>query len=224
MTTLGIILAFLPSFAWLFFYLREDLHPEPKKLLALTFVYGIIFAFLALFAEGIINIAFSRFRIADTAIFAVILFAAVEEFFKFAAAYSAVHKNPAFNEPVDAMIYAIVAGLGFAALENFGALNLVSGEVFLPGRTVETASLRFVGATLLHSLTAGVIGYWWAMSIRSFGSKKLIIRGLILASGLHAVFNYLIIIFGSIIYPVILLVTVGFFVLNDFENLKEKSV
>ena len=51
-TNLGyILLAFLPPVFWLLFYLREDKHPEPKTLLLLSFVGGMVAALLALFAE-----------------------------------------------------------------------------------------------------------------------------------------------------------------------------
>jgi len=38
-----ILLGLLPSFAWLFFFLKEDTHPEPKKMIALVFFLGGIF-------------------------------------------------------------------------------------------------------------------------------------------------------------------------------------
>ena len=37
---LSIILGLLPSFAWLNFFLKEDTHPEPKKLILQTFLLG----------------------------------------------------------------------------------------------------------------------------------------------------------------------------------------
>lgn len=37
---LAIILGILPSVIWLAFYLRKDIHPEPKKWLFLIFLAG----------------------------------------------------------------------------------------------------------------------------------------------------------------------------------------
>ncbi|MDP2705715.1 MAG: hypothetical protein Q8O49_00725, partial [bacterium] len=36
------IIGLLPGFIWLFFFLREDRHPEPKKILVLVFIAGAI--------------------------------------------------------------------------------------------------------------------------------------------------------------------------------------
>ena len=55
MTTLIVVLGFLPGFAWLYFYLREDTHPEPKSLIALTFLAGAVSAFIALGIEYILS-------------------------------------------------------------------------------------------------------------------------------------------------------------------------
>ncbi|KKW15738.1 MAG: hypothetical protein UY56_C0027G0005, partial [Parcubacteria group bacterium GW2011_GWA1_50_14] len=51
MNWFAIVFGILPGIVWLFFYLQEDLHPEPKKLLIKTFLIGGLFAFLALLVE-----------------------------------------------------------------------------------------------------------------------------------------------------------------------------
>lgn len=227
MTTWGIILGLLPGFAWLLFYLREDLHPEPKRLIVLTFLSGIAFGFYALFVENFLSNVFLRegFFGASSVILPVLMLAVVEEVFKFGAAYFIVYKNKAFNEPVDAMVYTVIAALGFATLENLGALNFSDGaQTAMFGHIFQVASLRFVGATLLHSLTSAIAGYYWAISIRDFGAKRYLFFGLLIASGLHAIFNYLIIKVGTMVYPLLLVLVVGFFVINDFEKLKRRTV
>ncbi|MDO8536676.1 MAG: PrsW family glutamic-type intramembrane protease [bacterium] len=232
MTLLAIILGFLPGLVWLFFYLKEDLHPEPKRMIALVFFMGLVSAFVALVAERFINqnVPQSILQlVAPISIyqgFYLLVLALVEELTKFGAAYFSVHKNPNFDEPVDAMIYMVVAGLGFATLENLGAISGASipGQTAILSNIFTTTSLRFVGATLLHSLTSGLIGYYWATGIRKFEVKRYIFRGLAFATILHAFFNYLIIDYGNMVYIVLFLVVVGFFVLNDFERLKGKRV
>ena len=47
-----------------------------------------------------------------------------------------------------------------------------------------------------------------------------LVFGFLYAAVLHAVFNYLILNFGNITYTVVLLLIIGFFVLNDFDKLK----
>jgi len=211
MTFIAIIFGFLPAFVWLVFYLKEDPHPEPKRLIALTFVVGSAFAFFALAAEIVLVSFLAKLGIASSAVLSIILLAFIEEIFKFEAAYFTVHKSPDFNEPIDAMIYIIVAALGFATVENLGVLTGVAKQTALLNEIFETASLRFLGATLLHTLSSGVLGYYWAKSIREFNAKKPLILGFFLATVLHIIFNLLIIKYGNLMYPFLFVVTAGFF-------------
>ena len=46
-----LFLMFLPPLVWLMFYLREDRHPEPKLLLLLAFIGGMVSVVLAIIGE-----------------------------------------------------------------------------------------------------------------------------------------------------------------------------
>jgi protease PrsW len=210
----------LPGFAWLAFYLGEATHAEPKRLIAFTFIVGMAFGFFTVAIEMFFNNGAASIGIPELSFLSLLGLAAIEEIMKFAAAHFAASKSPAFNEPIDAMIYMIVAALGFATLENIGAIsNLVSQGIFIPA-IIETISLRFVGATLLHTLTSGIIGYQWALGIVKGKVKEYLIGGVIIAAVLHACFNYLILTYGGSAYSVVFLLAIGFFVLTDFEKLK----
>lgn len=169
----------------------------------------------------------SFFGITARGLITVLIFALVEELVKFGAAYASIHADPAFDEPIDAMIYMIIAALGFATIENIGA---VQRDLSLAGNTMafqvvaETLALRFVGATLLHTLSSGLVGYYWAIHIRNFGKGSALLFGLASASLLHAFFNYLILTYGNLIYAVAFVVVLGFYVLGDFEKLRLKSI
>ncbi|MCR4328696.1 MAG: PrsW family intramembrane metalloprotease [Patescibacteria group bacterium] len=235
-TFLILFFGMIPAFAWLMFYLHEDLHPEPRRVILWTFIVGAAFSIIALGLQLLVNALFIPIETLSPAsspqIFSfitiaigLIIFAGIEEIIKFTAAYVSVHKNPAFDEPVDAMIYTVVAALGFATVENIGVLNGISPyHINFFGNVFETLSLRFIGATLLHTLTSGIVGYFWAISIREFNAKRFIVGGLVIATVLHACFNYLILIHDEFAYPVLLVLIVGFFVLNDFESLNKKAV
>ena len=225
MTLLGAALGLLPGFAWLIFYLQEDLHPEPKRLIAVTFIVGSAAAFFALGLELLTNSALAAIGIGYLGAVSLFVLAFVEEGVKFAAAYLVVHKNKAFDEPVDAMIYMVVAALGFATVENIGALTGgTQNQLALVSTIFAAVSLRFVGATLLHALCSGLVGYAWARGIRNMSVLPHVVVGLTIASALHAIFNYLIINHGNIIYTAIFLLVIGFFVLGDFEELRWKKL
>lgn len=232
MNALIIILGLLPGFAWLLFYLQEDNDREPKKAVALAFAAGALSAVAALVVELFINCS-SAYRLFDClrnapnnvelTTISVFVFAVVEEIAKFGAVYFAISKTRYFDEPIDAMIYMAVAALGFATVENLGAVSDLGKPVLLDG-LFQIATFRLIGTTLLHTLTASTIGYFWALGIRNFKSWRFIVYGLILASALHAAFNYLILIGENLIYPIVFVTLIGFFVLSDFEKLKGKKI
>ncbi|MEE8131505.1 MAG: PrsW family glutamic-type intramembrane protease [Candidatus Paceibacterota bacterium] len=213
MEFLIILLGLLPGFAWLIFFLKEDVHPEPKRMIAKVFFVGAIFTFIALGFEAIFQDFARNLNIKDTSIFSFFGLSVIEEVFKFLAAYLVVRKSRFFDEPIDAMIYMIVAALGFSTVENLAVVfNIVSDA----GGVINIMILRFVGATLLHALVSGVVGFYWA--------RKKILKGLAIAAILHTVFNYLILIFSeAVIYPSVFLIIIAFFVFYDFERLKART-
>ena len=226
MTFVFIFLGLLPSFAWLIFFLKEDVHPEPKRMIAKVFFAGVLITFFATAFQLLFSDVFKSFNIEESAPVSFLAFAFIEETFKFLAAYLVVRKSRFFDEPVDAMIYMIVASLGFAMAENmmmaFNILNFV--EVF------KIIIIRFVGATLLHALSSAVVGYYWAKHIIAKNASQrtasaVIVKGILLASLLHAIFNYLIIISEEqmskmLIYPIIFLIIIALFIFWDFEKIK----
>lgn len=176
----------IPACVWLWFWLREDtVHPEPKSLIALTFVAGIVSVLLVLpFQKGI----YSLFE--DSLFLTFFLWAAVEELFKFGAAYIAALRNKAVDEPVDVIIYMVTAALGFAAFENtlFLINPLFSGNVI---DSIITGNLRFIGTSLLHIISSASVGIFMAFAFFSDAySKRLhLICGLSVAIILHTLFN-----------------------------------
>lgn len=175
----------IPSFIWLFFWVREDiLHPEPRTLLAAVFLGGALSVFIAIIAEGYV-----RDVVSDVTT-RYILWAAIEEIAKFIPV--ALIALPAFanDEPIDAMIYCITAALGFAALENmlFVMGPLAHGDVSM---SIITGSMRFIGATLLHVVCSASIGFALGFTFYKNGYWKWIatLIGIIVASALHAAFN-----------------------------------
>jgi len=241
-----IILGFAPSIVWLSFYLRKDAHPESKRMILKIFLYGMLSAILA----GLIEIELSaglfffggnflqRFPFLFFLVFQFIVIALIEELSKFLIVEEKVIGNSEFDEPVDTMLYMIIAALGFAALENILVLFLGNEPMLIKG-AVAITSFRFIGATLLHALCSGTLGYFLALSF--FEPKKrirLIFKGVAIAVLLHGLFNTSIIIIEeslaeknhlllsfSIIFLVILLGGSTFFISSGFKKLKKiKSI
>src|SRR3989338_9470647 len=150
----------LPALLWLSFWLREDRkHPEPKGLIGKTFLFGMLAVIVVLPFQKGVDAVFP-----DLMLPAIFLWAGLEECFKFAAGYFGGLHSIEDNEPVDPIIYMITAALGFVALENtlFILGPLLIGEELT--RSVIAGNLRFIGASLLHVVSSGIVGVSLAFS------------------------------------------------------------
>lgn len=229
--TTYVLLTFLPPILWLIFYLREDRHPEPKLLLILAFVGGMASALIALAAEcaWVFVAAGSCGGGISPSISPAVLFlgiALIEEYVKYLPVKFLVIRRADFDEPVDGMIYMMTAALGFAALENTLFIFPLFQESVLSG--LEVATNRFLGANLLHALSSGIVGFFLARRWFHPHRHHFVALGIILATLLHAGFNYLILVKEALaqgtFYIILLLSTMAVMVLIDFERLKRQKL
>ena len=176
----------LPALIWLAFWLREDYkHPEPRGLILRTFLLGMVAVILVLPFQKVVEIFFPGMVLP-----AIILWVLLEEVFKFGAAYMGGLRSVEDNEPVDPIIYMITAALGFVALENtlFILGPLISDDIT---RSLITGNLRFIGSSLLHVTSSGMIGVFLALSFYKSRREHIILTlvALVLAVALHTGFN-----------------------------------
>lgn len=226
MVAFVLLLGILPGFIWLVFYLQEDTDHEPKKEILYAFLAGTVVTVVVLFVQNFFNdVVAPLVNIRDLSPIYLLVLAGIEEFFKFGTAYILLSRSKYFDVPVDAMIYMIIVALGFATVENIGALQGQLKETALLSSIIGTATLRFIGATLLHTLASALVGYYWAKGIITKHLFKSIVLGLLAATTLHAGFNYLVLSDREqITYPILLLIIAAFFILNDFEKLRLVSI
>lgn len=202
----------VPALLWLAFWLLEDrCEPEPKRYIFFCFVLSMATIPFVLQAERYIAHEGLPWLGILTGPMLLFAWAAVEELFKFGAAYLGALRWSVFDEPLDAVIYTVTAALGFAAIENtlFILSPLEDGNFV---QTVLTGNLRFIGATLLHTLSSATVGlaiafaFYQRARIRRFAA----LGGLILATLLHAAFNISILDKGgSSIFWIFLLIWLG---------------
>lgn len=150
----------------------------------------------------------------------------VEEFLKYGVVRFKILKHSEFDEPLDAMLYMIIAALGFAAIEN---LLLIFQQPMLEFKdALILITLRFLSATLVHALASGTIGYWLALSLRNPEKRlSLLAKGFAIAIFFHAGYNYLIWLFDnpafsylSFILIAALIASMALIVSRSFMNLK----
>lgn len=225
-----IVLGFIPSLCWLAFYLKKDLRPEPKYLIARVFLMGIVFAPLAVAAQWLFRDAILNFKPTyeiQVSIWFFLWAALIEEVVKFLVVKFVILYNPEFDEPLDAMIYMVSAALGFAAIENI--LVLFQAVPNGTETAIQIWLLRFVGATLLHAVSSAVVGYFLALSwFYSHHSNKLIAVGISIATVLHLIFN-MVLLSGNgkpdgFIYSTIFLILTAAVISILFAKLKTREI
>ncbi len=194
----------LPALFWLWFWLQEDrLHPEPRSLVILSFLCGMIAVIFALPAEqwicgkilgGGMTECVVRLPLTAKILVIIIGLSVVEEGLKLLASYFGALRNRENDEPIDSLIYLITAALGFSALENALFLaGAIKAGGFVGG--FDLGVLRFVGASLLHVVSSGTLGFFLALGFYKRGRIKKIdaCLGLVAAIVLHTFFNLFII-------------------------------
>jgi RsiW-degrading membrane proteinase PrsW (M82 family) len=238
----------IPALLWLTFWLLEDrVHPEPKQYIFFCFLagmavvipfelygstYGIVLpleklavTYLAPFdlKNIALNIPFIGYYSLQHPI-TIFAWATIEEVAKFAAAYFVALRARVFDEPLDAVIYMVTVALGFSAAENMLFLmNPIShGLIF---QAVVTGDLRFIGATLLHTLASATIGLSLAYAYYKSAANRILAAfvGLILAVALHTLFNFFILgAGGNATFWVFLIIWLGIIaVLLGVERVKK---
>lgn len=220
-------LGLLPSVVWLIFFdLEESEHPKPISDLLFAFIVGAMTTFLALIVQMAMLSYLREIGISQHHLFGVSLFALAEEILKFGTVFLLVSRRQSFARPIDAMVFMITAALGFAAVENIASLINQGGLqlAITSASSLEVVVLRFLGATLLHSVTAGIIGFHWAVGwVRGKLVWLHILVGILIAGALHAVFNYLILTTGPASWALVFAAMIALFVLIDFEELRTEE-
>jgi protease PrsW len=179
--TFYIFLSFLFPFLWISYFYKKDKHPEPIFWLIIAFLLGIFSAFISYyFQKNTVQFLKEDWQ-------RYLIFAFIEEFFKFFVILLFIFPQKVFDEPVDAMIYMMFSALGFAFFEN---LVLVLSPT--TNNVVATLIYRFLGANLLHILASSLIGYGYAFYVKT---RRIFPFSVSFISGtfLHFLYNYLII-------------------------------
>lgn len=240
---LGLVaLGLAPSAIWLWYFLKQDEHPEPKGMIMKVFVVGFCATFVAFGIEWAFIQTLLRWKIScprceeviprlleigalpagamllPVAVLAVLAF--IEEWMKFFSARLEIVRSRYFDEPIDAMIYLVVAALGFAGAENIGYV-FQNAEY-----AAAIAYLRFLSSTFLHVLASAIVGYFFAISLieRTYRIARLCV-GLFLATALHTVFNFFIITEenGGMLPLILLMLGTFLFVMYLFRRVRHFS-
>ncbi len=238
---LYVLFGIFPSLIWLFYYLKKDVHPEPKRMILEVFLYGVLATVPVFLLEtqlsGLLQQLqyfefFIRFSFITDILKWFVVIALTEELLKYLAVKLIVLKRQELDEPLDIILYMIVVALGFAALENilylFSPIDSLSLNNIVK-TTISISFIRFIGATFLHTLCSGILGYFLAVSFLYLKKRLLLtVMGIFTAVFLHGLYNFSIITLDdplNLIIPMVMIVALAALLVQAFNNVKKlKSI
>jgi RsiW-degrading membrane proteinase PrsW (M82 family) len=179
----------VPALFLVRYYYRQDrARPEPKGLVVKVFLFGVLSALAAIPLEllvGQFQRAFDPDAIWYPLFKAFVVAGLVEEYLKLTVVRLSVYRSGAFDEVMDGVVYTVVAGMGFACLENV---------LYVLGGSLGTALVRAFTAVPLHAVASGLMGY--SLGLARFAASRraeqaLIARGFLTAVGIHGLYDFL---------------------------------
>jgi protease PrsW len=185
----GVILAVVPAVIWLIAFYRQDkLEPEPKQYIIGMFLLGAILA--QAIGQPLIRDVF-RFQewagqdLLFTFLGSFLIVGLIQEFLKYAAVRYTIFGSTEFDEPVDGIIYAASAGLGYATMLN------IQYVVSNGGVDLGVGVVRCAVEALSQASTAGVVGYFLGQAKFQKMGPLWLPAGLLLAALLNAIVSEL---------------------------------
>lgn len=181
----------VPLLFWGWYHYYKDRHlPEPVGHLVLTFFLGVAAAAVskALYISlGWVSLRHDALQLADSSTLALFAYAMlaigpIEEFAKMLPFLLVVLRFPEFDEPLDGIIYASFIALGYATVENL---------LYLEYLTPTEAGARGFAGPVIHMLFASIWGFTIGCAhLRGDSLFGGALRGLLLAAGLHGLYDF----------------------------------
>ena len=221
-----ILAAISPAFLIIFYVFKQDLFPEPKKIVFKTFIFGAsIVLVLDLIIGDVDNYAKNFFRGETFHFFDNFVRAAfLEEFFKMIVIIFFCTRKDEFDEPMDGLVYGVAASLGFATIENIDyVLHYFKEPSF------EVAMVRAYSAVPMHALCGAMMGFLITKSIFEKRHNYLnLILALVIPVGMHGLYNFSLsssFVSGYFSYIILIAFIIrAYFLFNDLKRKQSRSI
>jgi len=184
----------LPVLFWAWYHWHKDRRlPEPVGYLLMAFLLGAASYWLGkllYIGLGLVDLRFDADLLAESNPFGLLLYALlaigpIEEFAKLAPFLLVIRYFPAFDEPIDGIIYASFIALGFSAVENILYLQYLT--------TMEAIARGFAGP-FVHIVFASIWGYYVGRAwLRGRGVVRSVSVALGTAAIIHGAYDFLVI-------------------------------
>jgi RsiW-degrading membrane proteinase PrsW (M82 family) len=196
----ALIVPMIPGVIWLWIIYRTDWYePEPKRLVLGTFGLGVVAILPAFGAERLAGMVYPFLAYIEQAmqtgtsaagpmaIGCFLVIGPCEELAKFLAVRLFVYRNEEFNEPLDGIIYAAAAALGFASLENvLYVIDWHTGSVHIQWGALGVRSLLALPGHVIFATTWG-----YALGRQKFDPRYRVWPMVALAALLHGLYDFL---------------------------------
>ena len=180
-----------------YFWFEDPTRREPLEPMAITFLLSILFASFAALVNTALFPAFGVIPFVGLPLFFFLVVAPIEETVKWASIRVHAYKDERFDAVIDGVVYGALAGLGFAAIENFVyIINIYSAAPAGVGTQLqsatETAYVRaFVGPG--HVIYSAFAGYYLGLAKFNPDNRgPIVVKGLLIAVFIHALYNTLV--------------------------------
>ena len=187
MYTLAITI--VPSLIILLYFFISDKFKEPKSTIAIVFALGILICLPAGILNEFMSDNFGNPKNPNDLTYSFLGPAWTEEILKFLILYTVVLKRSEFNEPMDGIVYGVVASLGFATYENYTYVYIFAETWdILPS---QMAIWRSYSAVPMHGLNGCIMGFYFGMYAFT-ANKKYLVLCLLIPFLLHGSYNFIV--------------------------------
>jgi RsiW-degrading membrane proteinase PrsW (M82 family) len=176
-------------------YSTDVTSSEPLSLLVATFLLGVLTANFAAVLNTVLQPYFRSISLVGTALFFYVVVGPVEEAVKLLAVRLYAYTDDRFDAVLDGAVYGAMAGLGFAVIENAlyitrqlpdQGLDIGLGLIGAGGGITAIRALAGPG----HVIYSAIAGYYLGLAKFNPGNRgPIVVKGLLLATLVHATYN-----------------------------------
>ena len=171
-----------PGIIWLlYFFIANRNEAKSFETVFRVFVWSAAFTIPAAILEHALDATLKKATLPESLFASFVLIAPIEEFFKLLAVWVGAYRRSDFRGPMDGLIYALTAALGFVAIENALYTLRLGPEILWS---------RLLYSTPAHLLFSAVWGY--SLGVARFvpsGEIWIILRGFLVSVLFHGSYN-----------------------------------
>jgi len=181
-----------------YFWFEDPTRREPATTMAVTFLLSILLATIAAIVNSTLSPFFQLLPVVGLPLFFFLVVGPIEETVKWAAIRLYAYRDERFDAVIDGAVYGAIAGLGFAAIENFTYII----DIYF--QAAEAAGIEPLGAAQRTAYTRALVGpghviysafAGYYLGLAKFNPEdrgSIVVKGLLIAVFIHASYNTLV--------------------------------